>query len=282
MGRRQFTAKRKATFAVVIQKTLGLAWHKKTCLARASSVRVWPVHGKFRQDMAKNQMHGKVFEDQLRPGFPGSVECPQAGGAAFDFAADHDPVAGLPTSVKTTGHQTVCLADARRVFAAPTPFRLVVGQYQQEIGAKEVTTIHEFVIQAEEWQRLKGDLPAAAVDGFHNHLLTFKRGEHADARAWAQTHKRALATAHPGVIQLNPKIDSQSQRRLQASISLAALIEGVAEHTCHQSEYRGVALPMVLPSSLRERRRKTLVAPADAEEDLEKTSVTIRDAQTLT
>lgn len=204
--------------------------------------------------MSTNQLHGKAFEDQLRPGFPGSDTCPQEIHAAFDFPCEHDPQAHLPTSVKTTANGTVCLADARRTFSSPTPFRLLVGTYQQRGPIKEVVAIHEFHIQPEEWEQLKGTLPPAEVAAFHEGIKAFGLGEHKAARAWAKARKAELNALYTSDLQLNPKIDSRSQRRLQSSVALKTLIAGVMDHTCHEQAYRGVPLPLTLPSSSRERR----------------------------
>lgn len=207
--------------------------------------------------MAINQLHGNAFEDLLRPGFPGSAANPQAHDAVFDFAAGDDPLSGLPTSVKTTGNQTVCLADARRGFDCIEPFRLLVGVYNQSGDTKEVRAIHEFHVTAKEWNDIKGDLTREEVSAFHDGIKSFGLGDHVAGQVWAKAKKRELKSSHPSTaIQLNPKIDSKRQRRLQASISLKALIQGIADHNCYTSGYRGVDLPMVLASSPRERKRR--------------------------
>jgi len=204
--------------------------------------------------LAINQLHGNAFEDLLRPGFPGSAQARVDHQAEFDIAAEHDPIAHLPTSVKTTVNNTVGLADARRMFNLAEPFRLLVGAYIQKGSEKHVLAIHEFHITPAEWAQLKGDLPATEVAAFHEGIKAFGPGHHLAARTWARQRKAELAAMHPAsALILNPKIDSRVQRRLQATILLTTLIKTIADYTCHRIHYRGQPLPMVLPGSARER-----------------------------
>ena len=205
--------------------------------------------------MSKSQHHGNIFEHRVRKAFGVVETLPVQYTARFDIESAHDPE-GLPTSIKATGTGIVCMADARRVFEIQEPFRLVVGAYHQVSGQKVFHQVHEFHVQPDEWQTLQGHLPLGQVAAFHQKLTEFKEGDHEAARQWAKTRKAELGTQYPEAkLQLTPKIDSKKQRRLQASIHLKDLIDAVADHRCHQTDYRGLKLPLTLASTSRERRK---------------------------
>lgn len=215
--------------------------------------------------MSNHQSHGTQFEAIIHPAFPGAADA-VSHTAIFDIAADHDQVNHLPTSLKTTHNKTIGLADARRIMALDEPFRLVVGSYVQKSGHKEVQVIHEFEITPGEWNTLKGGLPDQVVSDFHEKLRSYPEGAHMEARAWARQEKEKLKQAYSNSqIQLNPKIDSQHQRRLQASIKLDQLVAAVASYTCHRESFREIALPIVLESGLRQRHWKVPSHPSEDE-----------------
>jgi hypothetical protein len=127
--------------------------------------------------------------------------------------------------------------------------------------AKCIATVYEFHFQltASERVRLYGELTLADVTHFHETLKTFGLGEHEAASAWAKEHKLVLSTKATGAIQLNPKIDSKKQRRLQCSAHLTGLkhaCDDAREFTSATGGYRGLRLPFEVQSSRRVRKKK--------------------------
>jgi len=219
--------------------------------------------------MSKNQLHGKTFEGEVIKrcfGVPEEQVQSFKSTAVFDIpfgvvTCQHPT--GEPVSIKTAAVKaarnaaTVCLSDARRVWTWDRPLILVVGLYEQVDGKKVFHTVYEFhfCLNQSERLRLYGTLSYQEVANFHETLGTFGAGRHAAARVWAKNQKKLLET-RCGVIQLNAKIDSKTQRRLQCSAPLPGLVASCEKTLCYSQEstgdYRGLSLPYAVASSSRE------------------------------
>lgn len=219
--------------------------------------------------MSRNQLHGKEFERRVIVdcfGVPKELADEFSSTAIFDIplgvtTCQHptgQPVSIKTTAVKVAGRSAMaCLSDARRVWAWNEPLILVVGLYAQEKQEKVFHTVYEFHLQLGEAERqfLYGQITPADVESFHDALKGFGAGQHQEARMWAKRQKRQLQPKG-GAIQLNPKIDSKLQRRLQCSALVSALLDGCAETRAFTQEslggYRGLQLPLRVNSSKRE------------------------------
>lgn len=204
------------------------------------------------------QEHGKTFENMLKSCFPGASDHGRSNTSEFDIEAKHDKDRHLPTNIKTTKGNTVCMADAGRIFKLKGGgFRLLVLQYEQVKNHKRPIAIHEFYPTEKEWEALKRKIKPAQVSQFHDALKTFKKGEHSQARAFAKKRREeieAMAKKGPSGeklpgFRLNPKIDSKSQRRLQCSVQLSHLIAMIKDQATYEREpgekdveYRGVMI----------------------------------------
>ena len=179
-----------------------------------------------------SQQHGFVVEDLFKKEFErhashAGVGLPQITSrytAKFDIPAHRDPYGqGLPTSVKTsrfTGPKTlVCLSDAVRIagLTEVPRMRLLVALYQQQGQEKVFSEVREYLIEADEWRKIMGDVPVEMIEDFH---LALKEPDHKKARAVARDWKKRLADEFPSSMRWNPKIDSKNQRRLQCSVRL--------------------------------------------------------------
>lgn len=208
--------------------------------------------------MTNNQLHGKTFEDFIKACglFSGSADGGRSGTSNIDIEAKFDKNRGLPTSIKATGSNTVELADAREFWKIDKPYRMIVGRYKQDGLYKIFHEVHEIIITNDALADLRGDLDFNTVSNFHNGLLlnNFPNGAHIGARRWAQDRKKELAHVRTK-IKLHPKIDSKSQRRLQCSVALNALIEissANGNHTLHTQSIGNFPLPQPILSTPRE------------------------------
>jgi hypothetical protein len=202
--------------------------------------------------MSNNQLHGKTYEDHLKSAFQGSADHERSPMSPWDIEKDYDKINKLPTSIKTTGSNVVDLADARKFWSVKEPYRLLVAQYKQTGDVKNFHTLYEFHITAEEHVKLLGDVTSSEVEDFHNALLSYGKGFHNEARQFAKLKKASLK--YRSVAQLNQKIDSKAQRRLQCSITLAALLANVKDRTIYSSTefYRKISVSFSIQSSKRE------------------------------
>jgi hypothetical protein len=219
--------------------------------------------------MSTNQLHGKTFEGEVIKkcfGVPEEQVESFKSTAAFDIplgvvTCQHPT--GDPVSIKTAAVKaalqsaSVSLSDASRVWAWDRALILVVGLYAQVGGDKIFHTVYEFHfrLSANERFRLYGTLTHEEVLNFHKKLKTFGVGSHGAARVWAKAQKELLSSK-VGAIQLNPKIDTKSQRRLQCSAKLAGLVDACENTICFSDKetgtYRGLPLPYAVKSSARQ------------------------------
>lgn len=211
--------------------------------------------------MSTSQIHGKVFEREVIQTCFGIDPDSIRPGEMFDIplgivSAKH-PI-GEPVSIKTAAKAIIGLADARRVWSWAGPVMLVLGLYGQEQAVKRFHTVHEFLFRLTERERelLYGSVSYQEVAAFHEELKLFAVGRHAEARRWAKSRKAELQP-RLGCIQLNQKIDSKDQRRLQCSAQLDALVQACESHTRHIGDYRGLALPFTIASGSRQFREKS-------------------------
>lgn len=216
---------------------------------------------------ASNQLHGKQFEDMIKASgmYPGACDHSRSVAAGFDIEAGFDPSYGLPTSIKVSGDNTIELADARKLWTtvATQPFKLLIGFYRQGQTRKSFTEIMEFIFDPSMKKLLLGDLTLEEVTKFHEaiSLKEFPQEDYKIARKWAKAHKKELQV-RGGLIQLNQKIGSGRQRRLQCSVNVKKLIKHLSpmdnRMAVHELHYGDLALPFSITSGERKFRPTTV------------------------
>lgn len=193
--------------------------------------------------MSNSQFHGKKFENLIleKLGISGDTEK----SAIFDIPlVSSTKCAGSVKTASNSESPTICLSDATRVWSWPSlinsvsrpsdkepTVRLIVGLYKQENDEKVIAEIADIrlVLNAEVLKKLYGSITVEEVYAFHTGLRREFFPNHDEAREWAKQTKDFLEPKF-GCIQLNPKIDSKGQRRLQASVALSWLIESAQPH----------------------------------------------------
>ena len=174
--------------------------------------------------------HGKRYEDSIKASFIGASDCRRVNTSKWDIESKFDKIRNIPTIIKTTKSDTVCMADATRFWGIDLfPYRLLIGTYNQNGDIKDFSKMYEFIISEEEHNKIIGNLSLEEVSQFHNDICSFKYGQHEKAREFAKNKKIDLQ--YKTLVQLNPKIDSDSQRRLQCSLSIKLLTKECKELT---------------------------------------------------
>lgn len=223
-------------------------------------------------EFSASQMHGKVFENWIKSanGIFSYAASDRRRGAndMFDIGAEDDQKRKMPTSIKVAkanqnGEGTIALSDARVFWQSfdYRPYRLLVGLYRQEEGTKRFYEIHEFILQESKSakKQMLGEVSLKEVQDFHSRLGQFAAG--ADnakrAREWAREQKERLKD-RMGAVQLNPKIDSKKQRRLQCSVALSQLLSIAKEsgdHALYAERFGVHPLPLEIVSGRRAFRK---------------------------
>lgn len=224
--------------------------------------------------MSKNQLHGKTFEGLILS----QLGCSEniKSNSIFDIPfIDGLQAAGSikmsQASKKNIEDTTVYLSDATRVWCwknilsglmssnSDPMLQIFLGVYEQQGGNKIIHTIYEIelVLNLTTVNKIYGSLTVGDIQAFH---LCISKEFHEDsirASEWAKVHKERLRYVG-GSIQLNYKIDSKSQRRLQCSIKLKDLIDASNKYVIYQESFMGMQFPIIINSSVRERNLKIL------------------------
>ncbi len=204
------------------------------------------------------QQHGLVFEQWVSDTF---FEGYRSAGYTqrWDIpAAANRRHGGVPVNPKFTKHGTaVDLGDALRQHAIDEAFLLVIGFWRQEGGHKRIVNLLAPEISPERWRRLWG--PVTRED-----LLQFDRLIKDSPLPLKELRREALRIKrgppfNQAVIQLNPKIGSDGQRRLQCSIRFRDIFVHLAPGADPAPQTRpalwGEEFPGPIASPPRTRRR---------------------------
>lgn len=163
------------------------------------------------------QRHGLVFESWVRDTFFDGYK-PASYTQRWDIpAATNKHHGGIPVNPKAAKYGTaVDLGDALRQYEIDEPFLLIVGFWQQDGDVKRLVNILAPEISPALWRKLWG--PVTYADLLRLDALIKDTGPSVE-----ETRQRALQIKNSppfteAVIQVNPKIDTRGQRRLQCSI----------------------------------------------------------------
>lgn len=204
------------------------------------------------------QRHGLVFEQWVRDTFFDGYK-PASYTQRWDIPATvNQRHGGIPVNPKAVKYGTaVDLGDALRQYEIDEPFLLIVGFWQQDGEGKRLVNILASEISPVLWRQLWGSVTYA--DLLRLDALIKDTGP-----AVEETRKRALKMKNSppftgAVIQVNPKIDTHGQRRLQCSIRFADAFKYLAPGADPKPQERpalfGVEYPGPIASAPRELRK---------------------------
>ena len=205
----------------------------------------------------ESQKHGNVFEEEIIRVITGKSKEEYNTYIPNGYTASMDIVRGIHSdvalSVKTTKSDTVACGDVIRFYdhTVTSPFTLVVGQYTQVVNIKRVHSIVEFYITPSVVPLLWYSLTDRVLEEFvHSiHAIPYGReGQLAHRSIWKA--KRKALQHKGGIMKINPKIDSQTQRRVQCSCKLSELKSSIPSMT-YTTEYRGISIPLDIISDPR-------------------------------
>lgn len=173
------------------------------------------------------QSHGLVFEEWVDDTFFDGYRPPSYTQKWDIPAAVNRTHGGVPVNPKAVKYRTpVDLGDALRQFDIAEPFLLIIGYWRQEGEAKRFVNLIAPRIEPEAWHRLWGPVTRADLERL-DAVIKDQTLSPAQARAAAQKIKDAPPFTG-AVIEVNPKIDAQTQRRLQCSLSFANVFKYLA------------------------------------------------------
>ena len=204
------------------------------------------------------QRHGLVFEEWIDNTFFAGYR-PPGYTQKWDIpAAENKNHGGVPVNPKAVKYGTpVDLGDALRQFDIDEPFVLVLGFWQQAGDKKRFVNIVASRIEPAVWKKLWGPVTRADLEKLDT-IIKDKALTPEEARAAAQKIKSAPPFTQ-AVIEVNPKIDSHTQRRLQCSLRFADVFKFLAPGADPRPQERvalwGAEFPQAVASGPREFNR---------------------------
>jgi hypothetical protein len=169
------------------------------------------------EKMAESQRHGFTFENEVLKAYglePSSLPYTRA----HDIPADKNTKEPMNISIKAAGQKSVDMGDILRIWdeAAGTPILLTVLFYQQDGDKKKLKEIYQ-VDLTESRALLFG---TATKDELQSYVASVKAIPHGEPSAEVRQSYKDGAQAlnrKMGFLQVRPKVDSKSQRRVQCS-----------------------------------------------------------------
>ncbi|GAB4247243.1 MAG: hypothetical protein OHK005_13360 [Candidatus Methylacidiphilales bacterium] len=200
------------------------------------------------------QHHGVFFEEWIRSQFFDGFK-PASYTQKWDIPAEANPRFGrIPVNPKATRYGApIGMGDALRQFDINEPYLLIVGFWDQVGSSKRFVNVVATRVDPELHQRLWHPVTRADLEALDT--LIKERTLPVDQ---VRRKVQAIKTQPPfaqAIMQVNPKIDSKGQRRLQCSIRFADfftyLAPDASSDRMENPKLFGVAVPLVPDSEPR-------------------------------
>lgn len=166
----------------------------------------------------ESQRHGFTFENEVLKAYglePSSLPYTRA----HDIPAEKNTKEpGFNISIKAAGNKSVDMGDILRIWdeAAGTPILLTVLFYQQEGNTKKLTTVYQ-VDLTDSLTELFGTITKEQLEGYVVSVKAIPHGPPTPEARAAYKNRAASLNEFMGFLQVRPKVDSKSQRRVQCS-----------------------------------------------------------------
>ncbi|BCB96829.1 hypothetical protein JZK55_17510 [Dissulfurispira thermophila] len=166
----------------------------------------------------ERQRHGFGFEDWLKRTFLDIHYTSE-----WDIPQELNPNrSGGPISIKTAKWKgAIYFGDALRRFRINSDFTLIVGFWEPIGKKKRIVKIVEQFVSLDEWQRLWAPFTENDLTKLDSLIKDRSMSPDQTRQRIKKELLRLKNANHWGIITLNPKIDSKTQRRLQCSLSFS-------------------------------------------------------------
>jgi hypothetical protein len=181
------------------------------------------------------QHHGVTFEQWVRDTFFDGYEPGNYTGKWDIPASVNTRYGGIPVNPKAIKYGTpIGLGDALRQYDIDEPFLLIVAYWQQEGLVKRFVKVLTVRMEPEQMRRLWAPVTREDIVRL-DALIKDRETDYREVREAAKAMKNAPPFSE-AVIQVNPKIDSTGQRRLQCSIRFEDVFKHLAPDVTPEPE----------------------------------------------
>jgi len=211
----------------------------------------------------QSQHHGFVFENQIRTKVFGMTSERNDTGK-HDIPKNRNKLnSNENVSIKMTGKNDICCGDILRFYDYDFADEntIIIGQYTQNANQKTITRIIEIDYNKNLHEYLFGTISREELSSYVDMVKAVHRGKVSERlRKEILQKKKDLEKTHGMMIQISPKIDSGSQRRVQCRIkNIDDVIRGMTSNLKTMSTdgfIRGVKIDVIMLSAARTRNTR--------------------------
>ena len=229
---------------------------KKCCKAKLYKGEKCKCH------MGQSQKHGFTFENEVRKIFGLKPESNDRNVHDIPCSLNKfNPNENI--SIKTVGSSTIYCGDILRFFSYDFNKKntIIVIKYAQIGNQKIVECIYEIDYTRDMHQILFGDCSLEVIQEYVNTIKSIPNGRVPDEiKKNYKIYKKNIETTNKMKIQINPKVDSKGQRRVQCSIpNFDSLLKDYIVYKSNSdspNKVRGELITSCIVSSKRKRNKK--------------------------
>lgn len=173
--------------------------------------------------MKESQSHGFFFEEQIKKNISEYLSS-----VTINYTNKWDIP---PVSVKsfkfdkTKTNNRIYFGSVENIYKIQDGFFLALIGYEQDGEIKRVVFSDFIFIDTIKFNSLRGELTLGELEMLSEKIKSFKVGFHNEAREW---YKSVLPNfASKTQFQINFKVDSKTQRRIQCSLTVEQLYESL-------------------------------------------------------
>ena len=205
--------------------------------------------------MPESQQHGNIWEDCIKRNvYQITQKIPYT--AKYDIPKEYNTRnQNENVSIKTTQLKSVDMGDALRMYQNSEPTSLLVIRYKQVEEKKRLTEIINCQMPPKE--TLFGTVSLEEVQTLDKMIKSVPKGTPEEGLLKEIHEYKDTLNKKSGYAHLRPKLDSQSQRRLQCSIvdfeGLLQKNQSLVRERNIEGKLYDIAIPLELDSSRRQR-----------------------------
>jgi hypothetical protein len=200
------------------------------------------------------QVHGNLFEDKIIFQHTGLTkkqyqELPENSyTSAFDITKGIMSEYNISVKALKEGKGIGCGDILRFVdHCYNSEFTIIAGCWKQISPThKSFYEILEFSITPDLRKIMCGGFTVKNLKPFVDYVKSIPSGKAAqikNQRLWKEKRQELYNNYKPGLLRIDAKIDSNSQRRVQCSLVVNEMIEAKIPYTKYTKEYKGISLP---------------------------------------
>jgi len=216
----------------------------------------------------QSQSHGLVWDSEIREKVFGLPQCINDTKKYDVDCSDNKYCPDENVSIKTTCSANIDCGDIIRFynndFTENKYTNIIIIVYEQHVNTKQIKEIIEFKYNADIRNFLFGTITKEEIEEYNKHIKSIPKGPVSqEIKTTYIQMKQELQARHNMFINISPKVDSKSQRRVQCSIpKMHELFARFPSHILSRSDkalVKNVAISAMITSTKRIRNKKIAI-----------------------